>query len=70
MWIFMIKIDAESLFQNGNYLVWSPNYFVSPGSHGNIGGSILRGTRRIPSAVGRWTTSMKGIALGLSAMTG
>src|SRR5437867_491127 len=66
LWVFMMKLDGEGLFQAGNFLVGSPNFFFSPGSHGNIGGSILRGTRRIPAEVGRWETSMKSIPISLA----
>jgi hypothetical protein len=66
LWVFMIKLDAEGLSQQGNQLVGSPTFFFSPGSHGNIGGSILRGTRNLPASVGQWTTSMRPIPISVA----
>jgi len=69
LWVIMIKLDGEGLFQSGNFLVGNPRFFFSPGSHGNIGGSILRGTRRLPSHVGRWDTSIKPIPISVAGQT-
>ena len=66
LWVLMIKLDGEGLFQDGNFLVGMPNFFFSPGSQGNIGGSILRGTRRLPANVGRWETSIKSIPISVA----
>jgi hypothetical protein len=66
LWVIIIKLDGEGLFQSGNFLVGSPNFFFSPGNHGNIGGSILRGTRRLPPEVGRWETSLKPIPISVA----
>ena len=66
LWVFMIKIDGEGLLQQGNSLVGIPGTFFSPGDHGNIGGSIVRGTRRIPAEVGRWETSLKPIPISVA----
>jgi hypothetical protein len=65
LWVFMIKLDAEGLRQAGNQLVGSPIYFFSSGSHGNIGGSILRGTRNLPDSIGRWNTSLRPIPISV-----
>lgn len=69
LWVFMIKIDGEGLLQQGNGLVGIPGTFFSPGDHGNIGGSILRGTRKIPPGVGRWETSLKPIPISVGGQT-
>jgi hypothetical protein len=66
LWVIMIKLDGEGLFQSGNFLVGNPRFFFSPGSHGNIGGSILRGTRRLPNEIGRWETSIKPIPISVA----
>lgn len=66
LWVFMIKLDAEGLRQQGNQLVGNPVFFFSPGSHGNIGGSILRGTRHLPDAVGKWNTSLRPIPISVA----
>lgn len=66
LWVFMIKIDGEGLHQQGNYLVGSPTYFFSPGSHGNIGGSILYGAKHIPATVGTWQSSLKPIPISVA----
>ena len=62
LWVLMIKLDGEGLFQDGNFLVGMPNFFFSSvrEARGNIGGSILRGTRRTcrpTSAVGKLRSS-------------
>ena len=67
LWVIMVKIDAEGLSQNGNYLTGEAKYFLSPGSHGNIGGSIADGqTRNIPAEVGTWETSLKPIPISVA----
>lgn len=66
LWTFMIKIDGEGLRQDGNFLGGSATFFFGPGSHGNIGGSILGGTRRIPSTVGVWNTSLRPIPISVA----
>jgi hypothetical protein len=66
LWVFMIKIDGEGLRQQNNQLLGSPVLFLSPGSHGNIGGSIERGTRRLPAAVGQWETSLRPIPISVA----
>jgi hypothetical protein len=69
LWVFMIKLDAEGLQQNGNFLSGNPTYRFPASSHGNIGGSILRGTRQIPAGVGRWTTSLRPIPITVAGQT-
>jgi hypothetical protein len=67
LWVIMIKIDGEGLHQDGNFLVGEAKFFFSPGSHGNIGGSIGSGqTRNIPAAVGRWQTSLKPVPISVA----
>lgn len=63
LWVFMIKIDGEGLSQDGNFLVGDPVYKFPSASHGNIGGSILSGTRNIPDSVGKWSTSLRPIPI-------
>src|SRR5215217_8059069 len=65
LWVFMVKIDGEGLYQQDNYLVGYPNYFFSSGNQGNLGGSIQTGTRYIPPHIGSWTTSMKPIPISV-----
>jgi hypothetical protein len=65
LWVIMIKIDGEGLHQDGNFLVGEAKFFFSPGSHGNIGGPMGGGSRRIPAAVGRWQTSLKPIPISV-----
>ncbi len=63
----MVKIDGEGLHQDGNFLAGEAKYFFSPGSHGNIGGSMGSGqTRNIPAAVGTWETSLKPIPISVA----
>ena len=66
LWVLMVKLDGEGFFQSGNFLVGNPRFFFSPGSHGNIGGSILHGVRRLPDDVGRWETSLKPIPISVA----
>ena len=64
MWIFMFKIDGETITQNGNLLSGKPVYFYNTGSHGNLlgGESNPNGAHiDIPPAMGRWTTTMQPI---------
>ncbi|MEU8239914.1 hypothetical protein AB0C07_16845 [Actinoplanes missouriensis] len=70
LWTFMVKVDGEGFIQQGNSLVGSPIYFFGPGSHGNLGGSLTRGTRQIPESLGRWSTSLKPIPISLPASLG
>jgi hypothetical protein len=66
LWVIMVKIDGEGLHQNGNFLAGQAKFFFSPGSHGNIGGSISGNqTRKIPNPVGRWQTSMRPIPISI-----
>ncbi|MET7476877.1 hypothetical protein ABZT17_21240 [Streptomyces sp. NPDC005648] len=66
LWVIMMKIDGELLFQQGNQLVGTPSFFFSWGSHGDIGGPILQGSRPIPASIGQWTTSMNPIPISLA----
>jgi len=66
LWVFMIKIDGEGLRQQGNFLAGAPTFFFSPGSHGNIGGSIEHGTRKIPANIGTWESSLKPIPISVA----
>ena len=66
LWVIMVKIDSEGLHQDGNFLVGEARFFFSPGSHGNIGGSMGGGTRKIPAAVGRWQTSLAPIPISVA----
>lgn len=68
LWVFGVKIDGEGFMQQGNLLVERPGlentiYHCPPGNHGNIGGSILRGTRNIPANIGKWDTSLRPIPI-------
>jgi hypothetical protein len=65
LWVFIIKIDAEGLRQDGNFLVGEPIYKLPTNSHGNIGGSIQGGTRALPADVGRWTSSLRPIPISV-----
>jgi hypothetical protein len=69
MWTIMFAIDGQGIAQSGNSLTGTPRYNISVGSHGNLGGEIdTGGTLGIPTAVGRWVTSLQTIELTLPTM--
>jgi hypothetical protein len=54
----------------GNNLDGTPQYFFSPGSHGNLNSDISTGgTLEIPDAVGTWVTTLEPITITLSGTT-
>jgi hypothetical protein len=64
LWTIMYKIDGSCITQNGTALKGSPQYFTSPGSHGNLGSSVSTdGTLPIPANVGRWATTLEPIVI-------
>lgn len=70
MWTIMFTLDGSSITQNGNALAGNPKYFLSPGSHGNLGSGISTGgTLNIPTAVGRWETTLQPIVITLEGTT-
>jgi hypothetical protein len=66
LWVFIVKIDGEGLRQQGNFLVGEPVFRFPAGSHGNIGGSIQHGTRRIPDTIGRHVLSLQPIPISVA----
>ena len=67
LWVVMVKIDAEGLHQQDNFLVGEAKFFFSPGSRGNLGGAISSGqTRQIPAPVGTWETSLRPIPISVA----
>lgn len=64
MWTVMFTIDGSSITQSGTKLAGSPGFFLSPGSHGNLGSSISTGAMlNIPPAVGQWDTTLQPILI-------
>lgn len=71
MWVFMIKIDGNGLYQefNANYLSGEATYFFSNGVEGNLGGKADTGfALAIPKAIGTWETSLKSIPISVSGI--
>jgi hypothetical protein len=72
LWVIGFTIDGRTITHapDAPTLTGSPAYFFSPGSHGNIGGGVRRGTtRRIPPAVGRFATTLQPIVLNAAGRT-
>ncbi|MDQ2837565.1 MAG: DUF3892 domain-containing protein [Actinomycetota bacterium] len=64
LWTIMFALDGSTISQAGNNLVGTPQFFLSPGSHGNLGSSTQSGvTQKIPPAVGSWQLDVEPIAL-------
>src|ERR1035437_4484712 len=69
IWTFMFTIDGSSIKQAGNTLAGTPNYNISVGSHGNLGGEIdTGGSLGIPPAVGQWVTTLRPIDITLPSI--
>jgi hypothetical protein len=64
MWVIIFKLDGETIHQLFSRLSGEPSYFFSPGSHGNIGTGMGRGSsRNIPFSVGEWDTTIQHIVI-------
>ena len=64
LWTVMFKLDGSSITQSGTKLAGGPQFFFSPGSHGNLGSSVSSGaTLNIPPAVGAWETTLQPILI-------
>jgi hypothetical protein len=64
LWVIGFKFDGSTLRQQLTKLVWTPDFFFSGGSHGNIGGGMDPGTSStVPGGVGTWNTSLAPIEL-------
>ena len=69
LWAIFFAVDGTTITQdpvNVGKLAGAPQYYFSPGSHGNLGSSISTGaTLRIPAGVGTWKTTIAPITLSL-----
>jgi hypothetical protein len=71
MWVFMFKIDGETIYQEGNLLKGKPTYHYNVGSHGNLlgGESNPNGQRiDIPAGLGHWETSLTAIKVSIPVL--
>lgn len=64
VWVIGFKFDGSTMTQLLRRFSWTPEYFLSAGSHGNIAGNVMPGRKiGIPPPVGRWETTLKPIRL-------
>jgi hypothetical protein len=66
LWCIGFTIDGRTITHapDSPKLSGAPDFFFSPGSHGNLGGPMSIGsTRRIPPSVGRFNTTLQPIVL-------
>ena len=64
LWVIGFKLDGSTIQQNLTRLTWTPDFFFSAGSHGNLGAVANPGSKiTIPRNVGTWETTLKPIVL-------
>ncbi len=64
LWVIGFKLDGSTVKQNLTRLTWTPDFFFSGGSHGNLGRVAKPGSKiSIPRNVGTWETTVKPITL-------
>jgi Protein of unknown function (DUF3892) len=65
MWVIGFKFDGSTMKQLLNRFSWTPEFFLSQGSHGCLGANnVLPGAKiTVPAAVGTWNTTLKPLKL-------
>src|SRR6478752_8258922 len=64
LWVIGFKLDGSTVQQNLTRLTWTPDFFFSSGSHGDLGHTAKPGSKiSIPRNVGTWETTLKPIVL-------
>ena len=64
LWVIGFKLDGSTVQQNLTRLTWTPDFFFSSGSHGNLGAVAKPGYKiTVPRNVGTWETTIKPIVL-------
>jgi hypothetical protein len=64
LWVIGFKFDGWTLRQQLTRFTWTPDFFFSSGSHGNLGTVVRTGFKvTVPPAVGTWNTALRPIVL-------